>query len=331
VTARPETASSDSAAPATAHQALFYRDGDQYLDGIASFIRPGLERGQPIAIAVPEPRLSLLHNHLGGLTADVELIDMAELGRNPARIIPAVQALIDRHAGRRLRYVGEPIWPGRSPGEIREATRHDALINLAWPGGEIDVLCAYDATNLDDEVLADAELTHPCVIRDRRCETSSAYVDSALPPGCEQPLPDPPADALTLSFGPDDLGYMRGAIADQAVGAGLGKARAGEFVTAVNELTSNTIKHARSDGTLRLWRAGGELVCQIDDSGHIADRLAGRRRQLTGEGGLGLWIVNQLCDLVEMRTSPDGTTIRIHAGVASIDGFRAGVNTGIAA
>lgn len=330
MTAPTETASPDFAAPVKAHQALFYRDRDQYLDGIAAFIRPALEHGQPVAIAVPEPRLDLLRNHLGALTSEVELIDMVQLGRNPARIIPAVQALINRHTGRRLHYVGEAIWPGRSPGEIREAARHDALINLAWPGGEIEFLCPYDATSLDDAALADAELTHPCVIRDRRCEASPAYAESAVPPGCEQPLPEPPADALIVSFGSHDLRDLRGAISDHAASAGLPKARAGEFMTAVNELTSNTVKHAQSRGTLRLWRAGGELVCQIDDSGHIADPLAGRRREITGEGGLGLWIVNQLCDLVEIRTSPHGTAIRVHA-VTSMDAFAAGVDTGIAA
>ncbi len=57
---------------------------------------------------------------------------MAELGRNPARIIPEVQAFTDKHPGQRVRFVGEPIWPGRSAAEICEATRHEALLNLAF-------------------------------------------------------------------------------------------------------------------------------------------------------------------------------------------------------
>ena len=29
-------------------------------------------------------------------------------------------------------------------------------------------------------------------------------------------------------------------------------------------------------------------------------------------GGKGLWLVNQVCDLVEVRSNPDGTTICLH-------------------
>ena len=86
--------------------------------------------------------------------AQIELLDMCELGRNPGRIIPAVLGMIERHGDRPLRYVGEPIWSGRSPEEVREATRHEALINFAWPDADIRVLCPYDVASLDDQVLA---------------------------------------------------------------------------------------------------------------------------------------------------------------------------------
>ena len=29
-------------------------------------------------------------------------------------------------------------------------------------------------------------------------------------------------------------------------------------------------------------------------------------------GGRGLWIVNQLCDLVQIRSAPSGTVVRVH-------------------
>jgi hypothetical protein len=135
------TACEHRSTPTEAHQALFYRDADEYLEGIFDFINPALERQEPVAIAVPEPRLRLLEAELGDRAASVELLDMFELGRNPGRIIPAVLGMIDRHAGRPLRYVGEPIWRGRSPEEIREAVRHEALINIAWPDADIGVLC----------------------------------------------------------------------------------------------------------------------------------------------------------------------------------------------
>jgi anti-sigma regulatory factor (Ser/Thr protein kinase) len=29
-------------------------------------------------------------------------------------------------------------------------------------------------------------------------------------------------------------------------------------------------------------------------------------------GGYGLWLANQVCDLVQVRSSPAGTTVRLH-------------------
>jgi anti-sigma regulatory factor (Ser/Thr protein kinase) len=301
-------------AAAEAHQALFYRDHREYLDGISSFIAPAFGAGEPVAIAVPADKLRLVRDRLGDeRCAEVELLDMAELGRNPGRIISTVQSIVERRSGR-LHYVGEPIWPGRSPEEIREAMRHEALVNLAWPAGEVRVLCPYDAVGLDARVLSDAERTHPWLVSEGDLEPSPSYGGPVPPPACEVPLPDPPAESLSIPFQADDLSRLRALVAKQAAVAGLGRERVAELVLAVNELTTNTIRHAGSGGMLRVWSEPGKLVCQVEDGGRLGDPLAGRRRGLPGAGGLGLWMVNQLCDLVEVRTGAAGSTFRVHAG-----------------
>ena len=325
------TVCADTRAPMEAHQALFYRNSGEYLGGISAFITPALERGEPVAIAVPAPKLRLLRAAFGSRAAEIELLDMFELGKNPARIIPAVQAMIDRHGKRPLHYVGEPIWAGRSPEEVREATRHEALINLAWPGGETRVLCPYDLASLDERVLADARHTHPGVIHDGRLVASDAYSGPTVPTGCERALPDPPARSKARRFELDDLRRLRAWVSDQVKAAGVDRERAGELVLAVNELTTNTVKHASTHGVLRFWQTPDELIFQVEDSGHISDPLAGRRRQALGAGGLGLWMVNQLCDLVEVRTSDAGTTIRMHSRFAQSPRTRFGGNIGLAA
>jgi anti-sigma regulatory factor (Ser/Thr protein kinase) len=314
-----------------AHRALFYRDSDEYLGGISAFINPALERGEPVAIAVPAPKLGMLRAAFGSCAAQIEMLDMFELGNNPARIIPEVQAMIDRHGNRPLHYVGEPIWAGRSPEEICEATRHEALINLAWSGGVTRVLCPYDVATLDDRVLADAHHTHPGVVHDGRLAASDEYSGPTVPAGCERALPDPPAGSKAHRFELDDLRRLRAWVSDQVKAAGVDGERAGELVVAVNELTTNTVKHADTHGVLRFWKTSDELIFQVEDSGHIADPLAGRRRQALGTGGLGLWLVNQLCDLVEIRTSAAGTTIRTHSRFARSPRARFGGDVGLAA
>jgi len=47
------------------------------------------------------------------------------------------------------------------------------------------------------------------------------------------------------------------------------------------------------------------------------DPLAGRRLQpADGVGGKGLWLVNQVCDLVQTRSRQGSTTIRLHMRLA---------------
>ena len=95
--------------------------------------------------------------------------------------------------------------------------------------------------------------------------------------------------------------------------AGLSLNRAADLVLAVSEVAANTLSHTRGAGTMRVWQDPGALVCEIRDTGWIADPLADRPR-LAAEGplGHGLWVVHQVCDLVQIRTGPQGTTVRLH-------------------
>lgn len=280
------------------------------------FIRPGLEAGEPVVAAVPSHSLRLLREPLGDAGSAVTLLDMERLGRNPARIIPAVQAMVDAQRGRRLHYVSEPIWPGRSVEEVREAIRHEALVNRAWAQSPLRMLCPYDARGLARAVVADARRTHHGVIDGERELPSAGGAYDVPPDCCEARLPDPPVQTAPVSFGAGELAWLRRLVAEHAAAAGLGEPQADELVLAVNEVATNSIRHAGGGGELRIWHTGSEVTCEIHDHGHIADPLAGRRLPATrGPGGRGLWIANQLCDLVEIRTNRrSGTTIRLHAG-----------------
>ena len=53
---------------------------------------------------------------------EVEYVDMMRSGRNPARIVPLIRAFLDSHSERPVRFVGEPIWAGRTAAEIAEGS-----------------------------------------------------------------------------------------------------------------------------------------------------------------------------------------------------------------
>jgi anti-sigma regulatory factor (Ser/Thr protein kinase) len=301
----PDEAAVDGA---LSHLAFFYRDQRDYLAQIQAFARAGQENGEPVFIAVPGDKGSLLADHLDG---HVRYADMAELGRNPARIIPEVRDFIDAHPGRRVRYVGEPIWPGRSAAEMCEAARHEALINLAFAGMPVAILCPYDAAGLPPSVVRGAERTHPGILGNDHPATATRYAGpGSFPPECDRPLPGPPAAAETLSYD-TDLRPLRRLVAGYAHRTGLPDERAANLVLAASEIAANTLRHTIAGGTIRIWHTDGEILCQINDQGWITDPLAGRIRRPPDERGHGLWVVNQLCDLVELRTGPAGTTIRM--------------------
>lgn len=110
-----------------------------------------------------------------------------------------------------------------------------------------------------------------------------------------------------------DLAAIRAVVHRYALQAGLTEARAIDLVLAVSEVAANTVRHAKSPGSLRIWYDDKEIVCQVHDDGVITDPLAGRRQpSLDARGGHGLWIVNQVCDQVDMRSDENGTTIRLH-------------------
>jgi anti-sigma regulatory factor (Ser/Thr protein kinase) len=299
------------------HLAFFYRDAGEYAAGVGGFIRDALARAEAVFVAVPPARAGPLAGALGAAAARVDFADMTELGRNPGRIIAAVCAFAGRHPGQQVCCVGEPAWPGRSGPELREAARHEALVNQAFAALPVTSLCPYDRARLPPAALADAELTHPALMYPDGTRPSPGYLGpGALPPGCEAPLPPPPPGAGAVSYH-RDLQPVRELAAAHAARAGLAPDRAADLVLAVSELAANTLRHTAGGGTAACWQAAGELLCEVRDRGWIGDPLAGRRsRQADAPGGHGLWLVHQVCDLVELRTGPAGTTIRLHLRLA---------------
>ena len=294
------------------HLALLYRSSQEYLATLLEFVQAGLALDEPVFVAVPGPTGDLLRDQLAQASGQLAVADMETLGLNPARIIPAVSAFIDAHPGQPVRYVGEPAWPARSVDELRETARHEALLNRAFADAPITILCPYDATSLAESVIGDARRTHPVLLRREGCQESREYPGSdGLPPGCDTPLPEPPSRAAMIRYA-TSLRAIRDLVARHATQAGLTAARTADLVLAVSEIAANTLRHTRAGGTLHVWRTRDSLICQLHDQGRITDPLAGRRRPaLDVLGGQGLWVVNQVCDLVELRSGRAGTTVRL--------------------
>ena len=299
------------AAGSLRHAAVFYHGGGEELEWAGSLLCQAAAGGFPADVIVPARTQSVLRAQLGPL-AGVRFEDMTELGRNPARIIPAGLSFSGEHPGEHPYFVWEPAWPSRSAAELHEVTRHEALVNVAFKGLPITVACLYDTSRLPAGVLRDAERTHPVVITAGRQHASGSYLDGKFPPGSDDPLPRAASDVPFMTFD-GHLAPVREFSARQALSAGLDRARMSDLVLAVSEIAANALGHAGGGGVVRCWCTDDELLCQIEDHGHITDPLAGRRRRpAEAAGGHGLWLVNRVCDLVERRTGQDGTVTRLH-------------------
>lgn len=294
------------------HLAVFYRSRSEYLSVLRHFVLAGRQRAEAVLVAVPQPSADLVRRELCGSSAGITLLDLTELGRNPARMIPAFLSFARKHRGERMCCISEPAWPGRTAQEMQETARHEALVNVAFRDTPASVLCLYDIAGIPRAALADAESTHPAFVRDRQHTVSTSYLGPRdfLPAG-QQALPPPPAYAETLDYS-DDLRWVRHLVASKAESAGLSQRQIFDLVIAVSELAANTLRHTSAGGTVHVWQTGAEIVCQVTDTGQITDPLAGRRAVCDDlVGGIGLWVVNQVCDLTQTRTGPQGTTTRV--------------------
>lgn len=309
----------DDAGPTTgfSHEAYFYAEPAQFLEGCLDFVREGLTAGESVLVAVPEPRASWLRQFLGG-ERDVTVVDMAGLGANPARIIPEWRAFLDDagSAGRAVRGIGEPVWAERSPVELAECLLHESLLNLAFDGGTAwRLMCPYDAAALPGRVLDQAMSVHPTVGDATGLRPSPTYHAVPASRGLRgDPLPPPDGIPVELPFTTAELGSVRRMVRRQAEAAGLGDDPIDDLELAVDEVAANSLLHGGGRGVLRVWTEHGSLVCEVADDGVITDPLVGRRRpSLERTGGRGLWLANQLCSLVQIRSGAAGTTVRLHA------------------
>jgi anti-sigma regulatory factor (Ser/Thr protein kinase) len=136
--------------------------------------------------------------------------------------------------------------------------------------------------------------------------------DQTVPATSSRPA-TPPAGSPVIHTYRNDLSRVRSLVMQHAQAAGLAESRANDLVLAVSEVAANTLRHTASSGTLAIWQGPGEIRCEIHDEGRITDPRAGQRRPpADADGGHGLWLVYQVCDLVELRSDETGTTIRMH-------------------
>jgi anti-sigma regulatory factor (Ser/Thr protein kinase) len=301
--------------PGIWHAALPYRSPGELETAACQFAEDAARAGAALFIVCDSPSLSRIRGQLTSVGEHVTWADAHGPGANPGQLIYAISRFAAQQAGRPAWCLQEAAWPARGRDELWEVIRYEALLNLAL-AAPVRVMCPYDAS-LPAEVISCAQAAHPLTASGGRWQPSPGYRRDrgpfTVPSGCDQPLPPPPGDAQVVSFR-RDLASVRGLVSAGARALGLSPSRASDLLLAVGELIANTLAHTTGPGMLTMWATAQDVICQVSDSGYIIDPLAGQLRPGPAQegGGRGLWVVHQLCDLVQVRSGPAGTTIRVH-------------------
>jgi anti-sigma regulatory factor (Ser/Thr protein kinase) len=319
------TASGSSGARAAAgypHDALLFDSTAQLVDLAVPFVREGLAAGEAAVVATSPDTASALRD-----AVDDRRLHVLERGdvyraRTPSAITTFRQLTDERTAEgvRRVRVVGEVDF-GASARDWLEWQRYESVVNEALAGWPLWGLCVFDTRRLPEPVLESALHTHSYVVGPGGRAPNPRFVAPAdylrslpVPP---EPLEGTPprlwADEITDFIG------LRHVVAAELSTVDAPRDAIEDYLLAVDEMTSNAVRHGRPPVGLRLWVGEDRIVCRIDDHGPgIDDPFAGygpAHGDDLSRGGMGLWLARQLCDHVDISGDDDGQHVRLTIGL----------------
>ncbi|MGY2085887.1 anti-sigma factor RsbA family regulatory protein [Blastococcus sp. SYSU DS0539] len=290
------------------HDALLYDSTDQLVAAGAPFLRAALDAGEAAVVVAGAGSRAALREALDD-DPRLQLLDRADLyrTRTPAAITTC-RRLAEQHTAEgagRVRVLGE-IDFGRTEREWLEWERYESVINQAFSGWDLWGVCAFDTRVLPDPVVESARRTHRHLVTAATRTPNPGYTDPAeYLRGL--PVPDEPLERTRPSFAAADVADfigLRHAVAAELAGVPASADVVEDFLLAVDEMTSNAVRHGQPPVSLRLWTAADRMVCTISDGGPGWDDPFAGYGPAHGEdlsrGGMGLWLARQLCDHVDI-------------------------------
>jgi anti-sigma regulatory factor (Ser/Thr protein kinase) len=301
------------------HDALLYDDRAQLVDVAVPFLLEGLEAGDAAVIAAGAPTSTALRDALDG-DPRVHILERGDVyrARTPTAITTFRRVADERSAGgaRRVRVIGEVDF-GSTERDWLEWMRYESVINKALADWPLWGLCVFDTQTLPDPVLDSALRTHTTVVTPAGRSPNPSFV----PPAeylTRLPVPVEPLEASPPRLWARDVADyigLRHAVAAELATVDAPRDLIEDYLLAVDEMTSNAVRHGKPPVSLRLWVGDDRIVCSIDDRGDgLTDPFAGygpAHGEDLSRGGMGLWLARQLCDHVDLSTSDEGARVRL--------------------
>ncbi|AGL20752.1 sensor histidine kinase [Actinoplanes sp. N902-109] len=294
------------------HSAFLYDSDSAYATTLVPFVRDALADDGAVAVAAAPDRIAVLRDALGADARAVRFLPADEWYVRPVRTIAGWAHLLKTAAAS-----GRPVihLVGHIPFHAEQTSwvRFEAAMNAALAPLTGHLLCPYDRRSLPPDVLRAAGRTHPRVHDGGWC----ASTDYEPPDRVLTELPEPawpvsgePVLTATIT---DSVAELRAEVRERARAEGwLPIDRVESLVLAVSEIATNGIRHGGAQRALRLWVAPEAVICEVTDDGAKPPApLAGYLPPAPGvSGGMGLWLVQQLCDSMAIRQDNGVTRAR---------------------
>ena len=295
------------------HEALPYRGSEHFVSTAVVAVREGLENDERTLVLATAAKVHDLRDALGPDADDVTFVASDERARNPAQVATILDTFRGGGSedGRHSRGINDSE-PGRRRAVALEAQYADCLLNVAalrsWA---VSLVCLFDAGTLDDDARRAMRQGHGVV---RGSDTNVDFDPELAQRLYATPLDPAPASAARIVVATGGLAPARAFVRAAAYSYGLAADRVEDLVLAANEIVTNSLRYGGGTARLAMWFEDGAAVCDIRDRGFVEDPLLGRFAPPAGaSSGRGLWLANHLCDLVQLRSSRDGTVVRLHA------------------
>ncbi|MEV6493750.1 MEDS domain-containing protein [Actinoplanes sp. NPDC051633] len=290
------------------HSAFLYDSLEAYVGFLVPFICEGLERDEAVAMVAPAAHIKPVREQLGTDAAAVRFRAGEEWEVRPIRTIGVwAQVLRTTSAAGRpsTRIIHEINAEDQTPSWVRA----ESAINAALAGQNAHLLCPQrKGTRVDA-----ARRTHK-IFFDRGWHVSDDYEDPAVLLGeVPEPVFPAPGDPIVAAPLGDSVADLRAHLRNRATAERwLPPDRIEVLVLALSELGSNSIRHGGADRELRVWLSPEAVVCEvIDDGPQPPGPLAGYLPPVPGVvGGMGLWLVGQICDALSVHTEKGVTHAR---------------------
>jgi hypothetical protein len=129
-----------------------------------------------------QANIELLRDELGRDARSVKFIQSPSFYSTPVASLAEYRSLADAHLERGIpwvRVLGEPVWDGRAPDDVRIWTRYEALLNLVFASYPLTIVCLYNERAVAPEIVRQAHLTHPNAMGAERHSQIVDYDDPA--------------------------------------------------------------------------------------------------------------------------------------------------------